>query len=227
MFICYLTLNKWGLPMAKYLSTYLKEKYLPLLIQRDGPNCFYCNLPFNPADRLMRRTYDHLDNNKTHNDMQNLVLAHFFCNEKKRHNAEYQIMAREKLRLNELSAFEGLRVCEILEHDRKETEKVIDINVTFRKITKTYIESRLIEQGVPALSLKDTKHSVAYIMQEKTGHGSSQTAARYIDDLCSSAGPFAFEEQDGIWYIVKKQSKNYLNMKEGKPEYAKETQIQK
>lgn len=186
-----------------YLTTSQKDQIAPYLLTRDGPNCFYCLKPFDDSIKIFRRTFDHLDNNAHNNEKQNLVLAHFKCNQDKKWNIDYQLMAQEKIKQNSVS-FDSMRARGITTHEPKQTSKEIDINVAFYKITKDYISDRLINQGLPAILYKDTAYSVCYIMKEQTGHGSSTTAERYINALCSSAGPFFLEEEGGLWNIKKK-----------------------
>lgn len=189
--------------MQPYLTTRKKDQLSPVLLNRDGPVCFYCHKPFDDVIKELRRTFDHLDNNARNNDKLNLVLCHFKCNQDKKWNIDYQLMAQDKIRSNSLS-FDTMRARALNTHEPKQTSKEIDINVAFYKITKDYISDRLINQGLDAIAYKDTAYSVCYIMKEQTGHGSSTTAERYINALCSTAGPFFLEQEGGLWNIKKK-----------------------
>jgi len=190
--------------MQRYLTTTQKDRYLPFIIQRDGPNCFYCGMAFSLNDKALRRTYDHLNNDPKYNDPQNLVLAHWSCNQTKKYNQEYIIKASAKLRENKLFV-DSLGVGVYSKPEPKQASQEIDINVAFWKITKDYISERLIRQGLPSIPFNETAYSVAYMMKDQTNHGSSATAKRYLLELCSEAAPFNREEQGGIWYIVKRQ----------------------
>jgi len=186
-----------------YLTTSKKDQLTPIILNRDGPECFFCKKTFDDSLKLLRRTFDHLDNNARNNELLNLVLCHFKCNQDKKWNIDYQLMAQDKIRSNSIS-FDTMRARGNTTHEPKQTSKEIDINVAFYKITKDYISDRLINQGLPAMLYKDTAYSVFYIMKEQTGHGSSTTAERYINGLCSTAGPFFLEEEGGLWFIKKK-----------------------
>lgn len=177
---------------------------MPILLQRDGPNCFYCNIPFNPLDPQMRRTYDHLNNDKHLNDIQNLVLAHEFCNNKKKFNQEYQIMAKEKFRLNSLLVFEGLSESVRNKPGPMPAGQEIDINVAIKKETWAYLQEHLIRQEKPAINFNDTAESIAFMFWEHTGHGSSQTVGRALKEFTSTAAPFKREEEGGEIVIRKR-----------------------
>jgi len=190
--------------MQQHLTTYQKEKFLPILLERDGSNCFYCNLPFNPLDPNMRRTFDHLNNDKKFNDIQNLILAHLFCNNKKKHNAEYQIMAKEKLRLNSLLVFEGLSERERNKSGPMPANQEIDLNVAIKKETWAYLQEHLVRQEKPAINFNDSAESIAFMFWERTGHGSSQTVGRALKEFTSTAAPFKREEEGGEIVIRKR-----------------------
>ncbi len=188
--------------MQKYLTTNQKDKLLPYLLDRDGVNCFYCRKPFQVGARKeQRRTIDHLDDEHTHNEKENLVLSHFECNQIKKNSAEFQIMAQAKLKENH-SSFVSLRVG--IPHEPKATTKEIDINVQTWRLVKQFIDERLLNQNKPALDLNDTAHSISYLLKEQTGHGSDQTAKRHILDYCSDVAPFKCIEENGKWIILKR-----------------------
>jgi len=175
-------------------------------MKKQNDRCLFCKDHFvsTPANDSMKTTFEHLDNNPLNNDTQNLALAHKHCNNEKKFNSDYQIIAQVQLKENHLSA-DSTDMCVSQSHEPKQTTKEIDINVAFYKITKEFISDRLLRQNVPELLWNDTKHSVSYLMKEQTGHGSSATAERYLLDLTSSVAPFDKVERGGIWVIVKRQ----------------------
>ena len=187
--------------MQHYLTTSQKDRYLPFIIQRDGPNCFYCGMAFSLNDKALRRTYDHLNNDPKFNDPQNLVLCHWRCNQTKKYNQEFIIKATGKLKDNRLLV-DSLNVC--VQPNPKQTSKEIDLNVAMKTLTKEFLDERILRQGKPALEFNDTAHSIAYLMWDKTGHGSSETAKRHIKEFCASVAPYRLEEQNGEWVIVKR-----------------------
>jgi len=191
--------------MQRYLTTSEKERYTPYLLQRDGSNCFYCNLPFNMLDNDLTRTFDHLNNKragKENNEKENLVLCHWKCNQLKKTYPEYQLMAQNKIHQNRVT-FDSLSEC--VSTAPKPASKEIDLNVALKKLTYEYLQERLIRQGKPAINYNDAAHSISYIFWERTGHGSSETVKRHLNDFCSSAAPFKAEEENGEMVIVKKQ----------------------
>lgn len=192
--------------MQHYLTTSQKDRLKPYLMKKQNNRCLFCKDLFvsTPANDSMKTTFEHLDNNTTHNENWNLALAHKHCNNEKKFNTDYQIIAQMQLKENHQSA-DSTDMCVNPSPEPKQTTKEIDINVAFYKITKEFISDRLLRQGVPELLWNDTKHSVAYLMKEQTGHGSSSTAERYLLDLTSSVAPFNKIEHGGIWVIVKRQ----------------------
>jgi len=189
--------------VQKYLTTSQKSNLRPILLLRDKAVCIYCNDPLSstPDSKELQITFDHLDNNPKNNERENLVLCHWKCNQLKKHYPEYQLIAQAKI--DELRAsVDSLGVCEAT--PPKPASKEIDLNVALKKLTLQYLNDRLINQGKPALSYNDTAHSISYIMFTRTGHGSSETVKRHLNDFCSSAGPFKAVEQDGETIILKR-----------------------
>jgi len=82
----------------KQLSQKAKIQFTKWIKQRDGPNCFYCRKEY-------PNVLEHLDDNRNHNTLENFVLSHQTCNVAKNHNLDYQIMAQDKLKQNELAPF--------------------------------------------------------------------------------------------------------------------------
>ena len=191
--------------MQKYLTTCQKDNYKPALLKKQDNKCLFCRDPFVsvPANDSMKTTFEHLDNNVFNNRLENLALAHKRCNNEKRFNPDYQIIAKAQLQENHNSA-ESVDMCIKQSHEPKATSTEIDINVAFYKITKDFISERLLRQGKPSIEFNDTAYSVAYLMKEQTNHGSSATAKRYIMELCSTAAPFNKIEEGGIWCIIKR-----------------------
>lgn len=187
--------------MQRYLTTSQKDRDTPYLLRRDGPNCFYCHLPFDTMNHELKRTFDHLDNNPKNNEKENLVLCHWKCNQLKKTYPEYQVMAQNKAHENRIS-FEPLGESETT--SPKSASKEIDLNVALKKLTYEYLQERLVRQAKPALNYNDTAHSISYIFWERTGHGSSETVKRHLNDFCSSAAPFKAVDENGETVILKR-----------------------
>ena len=189
-----------------YLTTSQKDRYMPILIQRDGANCYYCKLPFDPLAQDLKRTFDHLDNDRTNNDIANLVLAHWKCNQMKKYNVEYKVMAADKRNEN----LDSMDECVPIPPTHKEASREIDINVALKKLTWEYLHDRLVGDKVhppreKKLELNDTASSISFIFWERTGHGSSETVKRHIKEFCSSVAPFTLYEEAGEWLIQRRQ----------------------
>ena len=190
--------------MQQYLTTAEKNRLTPYLLRRDGPNCFYCKKPFDYTIKDLHRTVDHLNNQTKgteNNERENLVLCHWKCNQLKKSYPEYQLMAQNKIHENRVS-FDSLDESEATPH--KPASKEIDLNVALKKLTWEYLNERLVRQGKPAINYNDAAHSISYIFWERTGHGSSETVKRHLNDFCSTAAPFNAIEENGETVIIKK-----------------------
>lgn len=190
---------------GQYLSTSKKDRLKPFLLHRDGPTCLYCKEPLNPShhdfqSKDLRTTFDHLDDNPRNNDESNIVLCHWKCNQLKKTYPEYKLIAQEKMK--ELDSLDPLYVSETT--SPKPASKEIDLNVAAKKLTWEYLNDRLVNQGKPAINYNDAAHSISFIFWQRTGHGSSESIKRYLNDFTSSAAPFKALEENGETVIVKR-----------------------
>lgn len=78
---------------TKQLTMTRKVKWISYLINRDGKECFYCEQRFIEHNPRYRRVFDHLNNNEHDNRVENLVLCHSYCNELKKKDLDWQILA--------------------------------------------------------------------------------------------------------------------------------------
>jgi len=181
--------------MTKTLTTSLKQKYLPALIQRDGFKCHYCQTALESS-----YVYDHLDDNRFHNQIENIVLSCQSCNIKKSTHFDLKIIAQQKLRANEEMAVK-------FAEDRTAGENLpseIEINKTLYSFTKQYITERVNTDG--SLPYTDALNEIVYLCQEKFGHGSEQTVRRYINQLtCGVADYQVIRDQENKKQIVKRK----------------------
>ena len=162
----------------------MKRDYL---VGRDGTNCLYDNLPLD----LEHCVIDHLDNNPENNNDWNLALVHQKCNIDKIENYDYQFIAKEKIKQNQLLVYAPR-----LEDKNETVSTEVSINVNNRQLTK----QKLMEWTIDGQKIEhsETMNSVTYLCIELTGHGSQKCVRDYIAALCSSAGPFMIvKDEDG------------------------------
>ncbi|MGB9002846.1 MAG: HNH endonuclease signature motif containing protein [Nitrosotalea sp.] len=182
--------------MNKNLSPALKKKYFTLLIKRDGGSkCFYCEITLNYDSYI----YDHLNNNRTDNRIENIVLACQSCNNKKPSDQNMQDKAMQKLKQNEESNFMREKMCENL----GETSAEIEINTKNYDITEDYITREVNERKV--IDYTNTLHSCVFICKQKTGHGSQQSVRNYISTLTSEVAPFVVARDENKKKVIAKR----------------------
>lgn len=194
----------------RYLSTAEKRRWLQHYLDKQESQCLFCKLDFvpNPANDLMSITYEHLDKDVFNNEEWNLALAHKKCNNEKKWNSDYQIIAKDQLELNR-KTLDSLSVCKQRPDEPKPTSKEIDINVATFNLAEEYLRERLKIQNKPALDFNDTMYSIFYLLKETTGHGSSETVKRTLLGFTSTAGPYdKIQDQNGNWVIIKKVKKS-------------------
>jgi len=168
---------------VKHLSISLKQKYLPLIIKRDGENCSYCGKKLNHRIHI----FEHLNDNRNDNRIENTVLACQSCNNKKPHDSEMKKLALKKLKVNEMSNFMRERNLED-EINSHEASTEIEINVSNFDITEQYISDIVDCEGCVGYS--DALNSCVALCKEKTGHGSQQSVRNYLAALTSTLGCF-------------------------------------
>ncbi|AJW71745.1 HNH endonuclease signature motif containing protein [Nitrosopumilus adriaticus] len=169
--------------MNRTLTGKMKVEFFQILLRRDGGfNCFYCR-----CDLLnISWVYEHLDNNSAHSQIENIVLSCQSCNVKKKNDFDMQLLALEKKKQNEKSNYPCER--EKIERSGPTLSPEMDANQQNFEITKQYVSEIIETDG--SIEFKDAMDSVAYTCFEKTGTGSQVSVRRYLDALCSQAGPF-------------------------------------
>ena len=90
------------------LTATQKDKAIPIIINRDGNVCFFCKAEFREDVPGYQRVIDHANDKPNDNRVENLLLTHGKCNEDKKENIDYKIIALEALRNNVSSASESL-----------------------------------------------------------------------------------------------------------------------
>lgn len=195
---------------TKSLTKRIQAQRTPLIIERDYPDgeehvCFFCEQRFIKDHKLGKRSWEHLDNNDKNEELWNLVWAHHYCNEKKRYDADLQILAHEKIKQNkrweETYDFESVRARKIKSPTEEQTE--IDLNVAHMQITREFLAEKLPNYDSKH-ALKDAIFCMSARCRKQTGHGSPQSVRNYIDELCCSEGPYKIEKQNGKNYIFRR-----------------------
>jgi hypothetical protein len=191
--------------MLKQLNQNMKAKFTPIVLERDylngeTPYCFYCKGGFVTYNKYWIKVWDHLNNNSEDSRVENLVWAHSYCNAMKKTDADFQIMAREKLKQNvSWAQVEGTGERERGSHT--DTEELTDAEVgkTTDRITKIFLDERLKGQNKKEfLPRKDTRDCITLLIKKETnGRGSQQAVDRAIDNYCCSIGEYISPREDG------------------------------
>ncbi len=174
----------------------MKLDWFELIIKRDGGHvCFYCKKTLS----LTHFVYDHLNDNRRDNRIDNIVLACYSCNNKKKHDYDMQINAIEKLSDNEIG--NSMRE-KILSKPRELKE--LEVSKENYAIAKDFI-TKQVDQNRQIL-VKNAKNSISYLCRETNGTGSPQAVGNYIDTLTSIVAPFEIaKNKDGKKIIQRKK----------------------
>lgn len=210
------------MPQAKSLTRNIMAKRTPLILERDYPNsrlhiedpdyeeivCCFCHQRFLEGNTKWRKTWEHLDNNKENEELWNLAWAHAYCNEKKRHDADLQIQARDLIKKNqaweETFDFESAREREGENKTDEQTE--IDLNVAHRQIVSEFLAERLPKEN-STWDFTDAINCITLRCETQTGHGSKQSVRNYLDVQCCSEGKYLKEKSKGKT-ILKRRTGN-------------------
>lgn len=190
------------------LTSNMKAKLYPSLVHRDGDVCFYDEMPFRQDMEGLQRTFDHLNNDEFDNRIENLVLCHYDCNQKKKTDFDMQMKAVDKLRDNVSSASLGGRENLTTTYESVDELTEGEVNRIINKLTTTYLQERLPDKDSDTfLSFSDTLNSITYLVQQDTkGRGSQVAVRRAIDVRCCSIGEFQISREDGKRIIRRRKS---------------------
>jgi len=204
--------------VAKKLSTWHKVHYLPIILERDGTDCFYCEEAFPPlmvqkVKRSRERVFDHLNNDPKDNRAENLCIAHRECNEKKKWRNEWIVKAKRKLRENE--QYSQMHAKSHANTD-KETGTEMDSNAIFSEICLNYLGEMLEPHGDAApveaeLDYKTTLDLLTAKGFKRCGHASQNTFRRIIDMLTAGEHNFTkMKNEDHRWVIRYNSEKDLI-----------------
>ena len=161
-----------------------KIEYLPKIVRRDfGFNCWYCKTPL----FLFKYVYEHLDNNRQHNEIENICLACVTCNNKKPHDISMQQIAMQKLAQNEQNNVLGGRK-KLIDEFTTGCSVEIEINVTNSEITEQFITERITADGF--ILFLEALYCSVFLCKQKSGHGSPNSVRSYLKTLTCEIAPF-------------------------------------
>lgn len=187
--------------MNKTLTVTLKQKYLPLILERDGGYiCFYCKQSLDP----MNFVYEHLNDNRLDNRLENIVLSHQSCNITKVSNFDYQIMAREKLESNEKTCLSERKYSDTLTDHQSSSE--IGISIKTFQITEQYLEEHINTDGF--VLFEDALWSIVFKARKETNYGSHQAVRAHIKTLISTEAPYEMKRNSSNKKIIVKRREN-------------------
>lgn len=190
--------------MSKHLTPKQKADYLDLIIARDAEfACWYCKKEFLSLSDYL---YDHLNNNRQDNRIDNLVLACRTCNNKKPHVIEMCVLALDKLSENEISNY--MREKNLSKTAKKEDTE-IQISVENYTLAKLWLIKEIDSRGYVLFS--EALDCISYECREKTGHGSQQSVRQYINTLTSKVAPFEIVKNDKGKKIIRRSKTEIPN----------------
>lgn len=204
--------------MSTYrLTQKQKRTWLPLLelFYFGGAHlCFYCANPIREDIKGMGREFDHLNNKEYDNRVENVVPCHAMCNDRKKWDMDYIMIAKEQLKLNEKNGVikqMGEREKNTTTHNqeqeekntRKENEEIYS-NSEFTKITTEYLAENL--SIVDRIPYKSSIDSITLKCFNEVGHGSQNTIRRVVDMLASTPGKYEVVRDGGKRWIQKRNN---------------------
>ena len=184
--------------MTRHLTINQKHQFFPtLMMWYGGLICLFCKTKLD----INSFVYEHLNNNRQDNRIENIAFACQSCNNKKPHDADMQIIAIEQLASNEKRNFMGERK---ITTEIREASTEIEINQDNSELTEKYISERVSADEY--VEFKDALDSIVYLCRKATGHGSQQSIRNYISSLTSSAGPFVITKDGNKKKIIVRRS---------------------
>ena len=175
------------------------------------PTCIFCEQRFILYDTRWAKVWEHLDNDDTNNTFENSAWAHKKCNEDKKFNYDFQLIATEKLKQNILySGSLGVERRREKPNTDTHTNEQIDANQQILEISEKYLAERLLSQlGRPPneteLNWNDTRETIAFRCYKKHRHGSQSTVYRALKLLTCGEAPYRRDKIDGNLKIFKRE----------------------
>lgn len=190
--------------MSKHLTDRMKAEYLDILIGRDeGYRCWYpsCHKPFSLSQSEEEgHLFDHLNNNRRDNRIDNLVLCCRSCNNTKPTDFDMQLLAMDKLRDNEKKHY-------MREKFNKKPTNQQDSEVQISK-ENYQICYRYVAKNVDAfgeINFKETVNSVVYQCRQNNNTGSPQSVYNYLRVICSRESPYEITKDDDGKKVIRRK----------------------
>lgn len=197
------------------LTSTRKDKLIPKIIERDGYVCFYDKMPFHQNIPGLERVIDHANNDETDHRPENILLAHLKCNDIKKYNIEFEVMASDALQRNltfvpESLGVRGRQKCTEVGTDEL-TES--DVNEIVNKLVKLELETKLPDGDCTTkISYNRTLKGIHFLLIQETGgkRGSEQSTRRALDAFCSMYAPWMDERQGKGNRIIRRRKPDEL-----------------
>jgi len=186
------------------ISYRMKQKYNPIIVKRDGSDCFYCYKPFTELDPA---EIDHLNDNPSDNRPENWVRCHRHCNMEKKWNLDYKIRAADKLEENERSLSVCEKVSEITNNELTSSQARSDAN---KELGINYLRTHVVDEG--QATLNEIVPAMVNYCNSVNGTGSQSAMYRYVTDVCNRYnGEFKKIKEKGIIVIrVRKEEQKLI-----------------
>lgn len=179
------------------LTNAIKQKILPRNLDEFGFNCYQCR------ESLEGKTwvFDHLDDNRKHNEYSNLAICCQSCNIKKVSDFDMKFNALDLKKQREEASIKYVEISDAIEEISSERQ----VNKMLFPLTEQIISERVNTDGNYPLS--DALAEIPFIAQKRYGFGSETTVRKYIKSLTSKVGPFAIVTDDkGTKLIVRRMT---------------------
>lgn len=179
------------MPYNNTLTATKKDKAYKVILKRDGDGCFYCKLEhtdprFIPELHGHEMNFDHLNDDAEDQRVENLVLAHSKCNQKKKNNYDWMLKAIEKLGANVKWHSASLGEGERETKDHTDELKEPDINLIINKLVKAELQVKIPKNSEKEFLYSGILKSVHFLtIQQTGGRGSEQAVRRSLDAHCS------------------------------------------
>jgi hypothetical protein len=189
-------MSDYGGCFMQHLTSKMKQDWFEYIIKRDrGFRCFYCKKTLS----LTNFVHEHLNDNRKDNRIENIVHACSTCNNKKKHDFDMQLAAKDKLIENEI----GNSMRERISLKPREL-KELDISKQNYEIAEDYI-TKYVDLNGPIL-VKEAKNSISYLCRKTNGTGSPQAVSNYINTMTSSEAPFEIIKNEEEQKIIQRKN---------------------